>query len=88
MRQTKEKDRVKRELAEAKERLKQMRKETRDAEAVVAARHQIKAYSLQMLGKGKKNAGGEQNHKARMEVMERLRRAAELTPRAKRARGQ
>ena len=57
-----------------------MRKDTRDAEAVVAARQQIKAYSVQTLGKGKKNGGGEQHHKARLEVLERLRKAAELTP--------
>ena len=80
MRQTKEKERVSRELAEAKARLQKMRKEIRDAEAVVAARQQIKAYSLQALGKGKRNGGGEQHHKARMEVLERLRRTAELAP--------
>ena len=80
MRQTKEKDRATRELAEAKGRLQKMRKETRDAEAVVAARHQIKAYSVETLGKGKKNAGGEQHHKARLEVLERIRKVAELTP--------
>ena len=80
MRQTQEKDRVKRELKEATDKLQKMRKATREAEAVVAARQQIKAYSLQALGKGKKRAGGEQHHKARMEVMERLRRVAELTP--------
>ena len=80
MRQIKEKDRVRRELAEVTARLKKTRQLNREAEAVVAARAQIKAYSLEMLGKGKKNAGGQQYHKTRMEVMERLRRVATLTP--------
>ena len=80
MRQTKEKDRATRELAEAKGRLQKIRKDTRDAEAAVAARQQIKAYSVETLGKGRKNAGGEQHHKARLEVLERIRKAAELTP--------
>ena len=33
-----------------------------------------------MLGAGKKHGGGDQYHKLRMEVMERLRRVASLTP--------
>ena len=40
---------------------------------------EVKAYSLDMLGHGKKNAGNQQNQKARLEVLERLRRAAELS---------
>ena len=46
----------------------------------MAERQQLKAYSLQALGKGKKNGGGEQHHKARLEVLERIRKVAELTP--------
>ena len=55
------------------------RKEQRDAEAVVTAMEEVKAYSLDMLGKGKKTCH-QQHHKARLEVLERLRRAAELSP--------
>ena len=80
MRQTKGLDRVRRELAEVTAQLKKTRRLNRDAEAVVAARQQIKAYSLDMLGHGKKNGGGLQFHKTRMEVMERLRRVAALSP--------
>ena len=80
MRQIKEKDRVRRELAEVTAQLKKTRQLNREAEAVVAARHQIKVYSLDMLGAGKKNGGGLQYHKTRMEVMERLRRVATLSP--------
>ena len=68
-------------MEEAKEKVQKIRKETREAEAAVAARHEIKAYSMEVLGKGKKNGGSEQHHKARMEVMGRLRKAAELAPR-------
>ena len=80
MRQTREKDRVKRELTELAARLRKTRQQNREAEAVVAARAQIKAYSLESLGIGKKNGGGQQYHKTRMEVMERLRRVAKLSP--------
>ena len=80
MRQIKEKDRVRRELAEVAARLKKTRQLNREADAVVAARAQIKAYSLESLGIGKKNGGGQQYHKTRMEVMERLRRVATLSP--------
>ena len=37
-------------------------------------------YSLEMLGKGRKKGGFQQHHKARLEVLQRLRRAAELSP--------
>ena len=54
MSQEKEKARVKRELQEATEKLKKIRKEQREAEAVVAAMEQMRVYSLEMLGQGKK----------------------------------
>ena len=56
------------------------RKEQRDAEAVVTAMEEVKVYSLEMLGQGKKKGGAQQNQKARLEVLQRLRRAAELSP--------
>ena len=37
-------------------------------------------YSLDMLGKGKKRGGAPQHQKARLEVLQRLRKAAELSP--------
>ena len=69
-----------RELEQSVAKLKQTRKDNKAAEAVVTARQQMKAYSLQMLGAGRKGAGTKQHHDARMEVMGRLRRAAELSP--------
>ena len=74
-----EKQRVKHELKEAVDKLKRARKEQRSAETVVGAMEEVKAYSLEMLGKGKKKAGNQQHQKARLEVLERLRRAAELS---------
>ena len=40
----------------------------------------MEAFSLQMLGAGRKGAGTKQHHDARVEVMERVRRAATLSP--------
>ena len=37
-------------------------------------------YPLEMLGKGNKKGGNQQHQKARLEVLQRLRRAAELSP--------
>ena len=73
------KERVKHELKDAVAKLQLARKEQRSAEAVVAAMEEVKVYSLEMLGKGKKKAGSQQHHKARLEVLERLRRCAELS---------
>ena len=47
---------------------------------MVTAMEEVKVYSLDMLGKGRKKAGNQQHQKARLEVLERLRRAAELSP--------
>ena len=55
------------------------RKEQRSAEAVVTAMEDVNVYSFEMLGKGRKKAGTQQHQKARLEVLERLRRAAELS---------
>ena len=59
----------------------------KDADAVVTAMEEVKVkvYSLEklaleMLGKGKKKGGNQQHQKARLEVLQRLRRAAELSP--------
>ena len=79
MERKREKARVEHELKDAVAKLQRARKEHRSAEAVVTAMEEVKAYSLDMLGKGKKNAGHQQHHKARLEVLERLRRAAELS---------
>ncbi len=59
--------------------LRKARKEQRSAEAVVTAMEEVKAYSLKMLGKGNKKGGNKEHQKARLEVLERLRRAAELS---------
>ena len=56
------------------------RKEQRDAEAVVTAMEEVKVYFLEMLGKVKNILGVQQHQKARLEVLQRLRRAAELSP--------
>ena len=80
MQQKRERARVENELKEAKASLQRARKEQRDAEAVVTVMEEVKVYSPQMLGKGKKRGGTHQNQKARLEVLQRLRRAAELSP--------
>ena len=80
MQQKRAKARVEHELKEAKAKLQRARKEQKDAEAVVTAMEEVKVYSLEMLGKGKKKAGSLQHQKARLEVLQRVRRAAVLTP--------
>ena len=80
MQQKRAKARVEHELKEAKAKLQRARKEQRDAEAVVTAMEEVKVYSLDMLGKGKKKAGSQQHQKARLEVLHRVRRAAVLMP--------
>ena len=80
MQQKREKARVENELKEAKAKLQRARTEQRAAEAVVTAMEEVKVYSLEMLGKGKKKGGVQQHQKARLEVLQRLRRAAELSP--------
>ena len=80
MRQTREKDRVRKELACASAQLKETRAKVREAEAAVAAKEQFKKYTEEMLGHGKNKGGGAQCHRARMEVMNRLRKVADLSP--------
>ena len=80
MAQEKQKARVQRELQEATKRLKKIRAEQREAEAVVAAMEQMRVYSLEMLGQGKKNGGSQSHQKARFQVLTALRKAAELSP--------
>ena len=79
MTQKREKDRVKRQLKEAQNALVQVRKEQRNAEAVVAASEAVKVYSMEDLGHGHKKGGTKQHQTARMDVLDRLRRAAELS---------
>ena len=79
MQQNQENARVKHELKEAKAELQKARKQARAAEAVVTAMDEVKVYSLEMLGKGRKNTGILQHQRTRLEVLERLRRAAELS---------
>ena len=71
--------RVKQEFKDAVAKLRKARTEQRSAEAVVAAMEGVNVNSLDMLGKGRKKAGTQQHQKARLEVLERLRRAAELS---------
>ena len=80
MQQKREKARVAQELKEATTKLQRARKEQREAEAMVMAMEEVKAYSLEMLGKGNKKGGLQQHHKARLEVLQRVRKAAELSP--------
>ena len=80
MQQKREKARVNHELKEATAKLCRAPKAQREAEAVVTAMEAAKAYSLEMLGKGNKNGGNQQHQKARLEVLQRVRRAAELSP--------
>ena len=80
MQEKRAKRRVEEELKASKEKLRKARKEQRDAEAVVAAMEQVKVVSLEMLGKGNKKGGTQQHQKARLDVLQRLRRAAELSP--------
>ena len=46
----------------------------------MAAKEQFKTYIEEMLGHGKHKGGGAQCHRARMEVMSRLRKVADLSP--------
>ena len=80
MQQQREKDRVHKVLTQTETKLKTTQKKLRDAEALVAANEQVKAYSLEALGKGKKKGGPQQCHKARLQVLERVRKAAEMSP--------
>ena len=80
MERKRETARVKHELKDAVAKLRKARKEQRSAEAVVTAMEEVKVYSLEMLGKGKKKGGLQQHQKARLEVLQRLRKAAELSP--------
>ena len=80
MQQMREKARVTEELQEAKANLLRARKEQRDAEAVVTAMEEVNVYPLEMLGTGNKKGGNQQHQKARLEVLQRLRRVAELSP--------
>jgi len=58
MRQTREKDRVRKELACAPAQLKETRAKVREAEAAVAAKEQFKTYIEEMLGHGKHKGRG------------------------------
>ena len=80
MAQEKEKARVKRELHVATQKLKKIRKEQKEAEAVVTAMELMRVYSLDELGQGKKNGGAQYHQKARLQVLQALRKAADLTP--------
>ena len=80
MQQKREKARVEHELKESKAQLQRARNEHCEAEAMVMAAQEVRAYSLEMLGKGKKSGGLQQHQKARLDVLQRLRRVSELTP--------
>ena len=79
VKQVKEKTRVERELKEAQAALGRIKKQTRDAEAVVTATEAMKTFSLDSMGYGKKNAGGKEGQKTRFEVLERVRAVAALS---------
>ena len=74
-----DRDRAKRQLKEATDTVAKMRKDMRYAESVVVAAEAIKVYSLEELGEDNKNGGNKEHRKARMDVLDRIRRAAELS---------
>ena len=47
---------------------------------MVTAQEQVKVFSLDMLGHGKKGGGSTGHHKARLQVFQSLRNSAELSP--------
>ena len=59
--------------------LKKAKRDARAAEAVVVANEAVKLYTLDQLGHGKKSGGPECCRRARLEVMQRVRNAAELS---------
>jgi len=79
MERKRETGRVKHELKDAVAKLQRARKEQRSAEAVVTAMEEVKAYSLEMLGEGNQKASNQQHQQARLGVLGRLRRSAELS---------
>ena len=64
----------------ATEKLKKLRKEHTQLVAQIENLAAIKSYSLEALGKGKKNGGTAQYQKARHEALKRLRAISPLTP--------
>jgi ATPase subunit of ABC transporter with duplicated ATPase domains len=67
-------------LKEADKALKGAKKERKHEEQVLAAMVSARAFTLPMLGNGKKKGGTQQNQKNRYEVLERVRAVAELSP--------
>ena len=59
--------------------LKKARRDARAAENVVVANEAVKLYTPDMLGHGRRHGGPESCRKARLEVMQRVRSAAELS---------
>ncbi len=84
MADTKEKDRVARELREAKRDLKHMKKLKAEAQAVVTATYTVKGYMLPMFGHGHKKGGLKEHQKNRHEYKDRLRQVAGFVARADR----
>ena len=73
--------RISDEFEQMKEKIRKAQKEHKAAEAVVTASEFKKTFPLAALGQGKKNGGGKETcQKARFQVMERIRAAAELSP--------
>ena len=59
--------------------LRKKKSEIADKEAVVTAMDQTKAYSIQMLGGGRKNGGTKEHRQNRYDVLERVRLSCGLT---------
>ena len=73
--------RISDQFEQMKEKIRKAQKEHKAAEAVVTASEFKKTFSLAALGQGKKNGGGKDTcQKARFQVMDRIRAAAELSP--------
>ena len=72
--------RISDQFEQMKEKIRKAQKEHKAAEAVVTASEFKKTFSVAALGQGKKNGGGAACQKARFQVMERIRAAAELSP--------
>ena len=68
------------ELKEADKAMKKARKDRQHEEKVLTTRVSSRAFTLPMLGNGRKNGGAQHNQKNRYEVLERIREVSELSP--------
>ena len=79
MQQAQKRKRLDKDMKEMAAKLAKTRKASRAYEAVVTEQQALKTFSLEALGKGRKNGGGDPCRKARGAVLERIRLIAELS---------